>query len=98
MVALSIYVVVPKFDELFAFFGPNIPASSRILIASYPFAFLLPVFAAGLALVPGESSRWSRLVVPLVYASSFAIVVFVAVALYAPVYKLANETEGQHAP
>ena len=95
---VAIYLVVPQFHELFADFGSNIPAPTRVLMAIYPFAFVIPVIVAALCLLPTDSSRWRYFVVPLVYVFSFAVIGMIAVALYLPVFQLAHESETQHAP
>jgi hypothetical protein len=97
-VAIWIYVVVPPFEPVFAIFGATLPTAARILMAAYPFAFLFPIAAVGLSLLPAESSRWRHIVVPSIYVFAVAIICLVEWAAYAPMNMLINESEVQHAP
>jgi hypothetical protein len=88
VVAAGIYIYVPPFGPVFAAFGSDLPMSARLLMASYPFAFVLPlaVFASGLRIEP--HSRWRWFYVPSTYVAAIAVVAFVVWALYAPVFEL----------
>jgi type II secretory pathway component PulF len=88
VVATGIYVYVPPFVPVFASLGPDIPISGRILVASYPFAFLLPLAAAGCGIFLNPESSWRRLLAPLTYIVCIAVIVFVVLALYVPVFEL----------
>ena len=58
-----------------------------MLIAAYPFAIVLPLFAAacGMALAARPAGR---LLVPLAYGVAAGIIVFLALALYVPMFEL----------
>jgi hypothetical protein len=62
--------------------------AGRILIASYPFAFLLPLAAAAAGSLLAARSRWQTLLVPLTYVIALAIICLVALVLYVPVFEL----------
>jgi len=84
---VGIYVYVPPFVPVFAAMGPDLPLSGRVLVASYPFAFVLPLAAAASAMWLA-GSRWSKLLVPLTYVIALGIVCLVALVLYVPVFEL----------
>src|SRR6267142_2223308 len=89
VVAAGIYAFVPPFVPVLASLGPDIPASGRILVAGYPFAFVLPLAtAAAGSLLGAAGSRWQRLLVPLTYVIALALVCIVAMVLYVAVYEL----------
>ena len=90
IVTAAIYLYVPRFEPVFAPLGSDLPLSARILMSSYPFAFLLPVAAVAAALLPSPSSRWLKLIVPSAYVIGLALVAFVAWASYAPVFMLSE--------
>jgi type II secretory pathway component PulF len=90
VVTVAVYLYVPRFEPVFAPFGPDLPLSARILMASYPFAFLLPVTAVAFGLLPAQSSRWLRFVVPTTYVLGLVIVCFVVWASYAPIFMLSE--------
>ena len=92
VVAIGIYVYVPPFVPVFASMGADIPVSGRLLVASYPFAFLLPLAALAAESRLGPQSRWRRLLVPSAYAAAIAIICFVVLALYVPVFELSAAT------
>jgi hypothetical protein len=80
----AVYLYVPRFAPVFANF--ELPLSSRVLMAGYQFAFILPVVAAAAALLPSPSSPRLRYVVPGAYVIGLAILVFIVWATYAPVF------------
>ena len=88
-VAALVYFTVPQFVPILSPLGPELPPSTRVLLAAYPWAFVAPL--AGVTLVhfvPSSSQRlWIVLVVTYVIAAF--IVVFLFWALYAPMYDLA---------
>src|SRR5206468_12281280 len=79
VVATAIYVYVPPFVPVFASLGPDIPISGRVLVATYPFAFLLPLAAAAFGTVLNSRSAWRKLLVPLTYIVGLGVMVFVVV-------------------
>jgi hypothetical protein len=90
VVAAGIYIYVPPFAPVFAAWGDDIPMSARLLMASYPFAFVLPLaaFVSGLRL--DAKSRWRWFFVPSTYLAAIAVVAFVVWALYAPAFELST--------
>ncbi|HEY3078047.1 MAG TPA: hypothetical protein VGJ74_22965 [Burkholderiales bacterium] len=60
----------------------------RILLASYPFAFVLPLATAAAGSLLGAGSQWRRLLVPLTYVIALAIICLVALVVYVPVFEL----------
>jgi type II secretory pathway component PulF len=85
--AVAIYAVVPPFVPVLARLGPDIPLSSRFLIAAYPFAIALPVVTVASGLWLGAKPG-ARLLVPLAYVVAGGIVCFLALALYVPLFEL----------
>jgi type II secretory pathway component PulF len=88
LVAAAVYLYVPRFEPVFAPLGSDLPFSARILMSSYPFAFVLPVLAVAAVLLPSSSSRWLRFVVPTVYVTGMLLIAFVVWASYAPMFAL----------
>jgi type II secretory pathway component PulF len=82
-VAAIVYVLVPPFVPVLARLGNEMPVSARILIATYPFAIVLPILVAGI----GAMTRW-RLLVPIAYVVAAGIGVFLLLALYVPMFEL----------
>lgn len=97
VVATGIYVYVPPFVPVFASFGPDIPISGRMLVASYPFAFLLPLAAAASGIFLNPKLLLRRFLVPLTYVVVIAVACFVVLALYAPVFALSAVPEATRA-
>jgi type II secretory pathway component PulF len=90
VVAAAVYLYVPRLEPVFAPFGSDLPLSARILMSSYPFAFVLPIAAVAAALMPQQSSRWLKVVVPSAYVIALVLVGFVVWATYAPVFMLSE--------
>ena len=88
MVATGIYVYVPPFVPVFASIGPDVPISGRVLVATYPFAFLLPLAVAASGTFLNPASPWRKLLVPLTYIVSLGVLFLVVLALYVPVFEL----------
>ena len=82
MVAAIVYGLVPPFVPVLTRLGPDMPLSARILIAAYPFAVVLPLATA----VAGFFDL--RLLVPLAYVLGAAVLVFLLLALYVPMFEL----------
>ena len=97
VVAAGIYVCVPPFVPVFASLGPDIPMSGRMLVASYPFAFLLPLAAATCGIFLSPKSSWRRLLVPLTYIEGIGVALFVVLALYVPVFEISAAQAVTHA-
>lgn len=89
LVAAAAAVVVPQFQSMFAAFGADLPASTRLLLATYRGWALgvVPVGAIWLC-VPG---RRSRAVATLLTgaATAVALMVFGLWACYSPIVGLA---------
>ena len=93
VVAIGIYVYVPPFIPVFASLGPDIPISGRVLVATYPFAFLLPLAVAASGTFLNPRSPWRKLLVPLTYIVSLGVLFLVVLALYVPVFELSAAPE-----
>jgi type II secretory pathway component PulF len=92
MVAAGIYVYVPQFATLCEPLGEDLPISSQVLVTTYPFAFLLPLFALAIGWRLKSTPRWRTVFVPLTYIVAIALVCFVVWAIYAPMFELAKPT------
>ena len=97
VVAAGIYVYVPPFVPVFASLGPDIPMPGRLLVVSYPFAFLLPLATAASGIFLNSISPWRRLLVPLTYIVGIGVILIVVLALYVPVFELSAAQEATHA-
>lgn len=87
--AAFVYIVVPRFRPILDPLGRDLPRSTRLLFALYPWVFVVPLFSmAGAYLVP-RASRRAILVVLGTYVVAAAVIVFVFWALYSPMYDLA---------
>jgi hypothetical protein len=67
--------------------GPDLPLSGRILTASYPFAFVLPLAAAA-AGWRADGSRRRRLLVAVTYLIALGLTCWVALVLWVPMFEL----------
>jgi type II secretory pathway component PulF len=84
VVAAVVYVLVPPFLPVLARLGDEMPLSTRLLLAAYPYAIVLPAAAAGAGLFRPRA----RLLVPLAYTVGAGVLVFLLLALYVPMYEL----------
>jgi type II secretory pathway component PulF len=87
VVAAVVYSIVPPFVPVLERVGPDMPLSARMLLASYPFAIALPL-AAAIAGIALGARRAARLVVPVAYAIGAGVLLFLALALYVPMFEL----------
>ena len=81
--AAVVYIYVPPFVHIFDSFGEDTPLSGRMLVAAYPYAFVLPVMAALAGLTCDAES-----LVPLAYIVAAGLLCFVGLALYVPIVEL----------
>jgi hypothetical protein len=89
--AVGALFVVPRFAEMFAAFGAELPLSTRVLLATYRgwLAFPLLVLAVGLCW-PSAKNRPVAAVLAGTF-SAFAMLAFVLWACYAPIFRLAAQ-------
>jgi hypothetical protein len=85
--AVAVYALVPPFVPVLARLGADMPTSARILVAAYPFAVVLPLAAAVAGMALGSRPA-ARLVVLAAYAIGSGVLVFLALALYVPMFEL----------
>ena len=89
-VAALVYFLVPRFVPVLVPLGDDLPASTRVLLAAYPWAFVVPV--AGVAIVRFVRGSPRGLLITLLgtYLMAAFIVIYIIWALYSPVYELAS--------
>ncbi len=83
------YIVVPRFVPILAPLGNDLPMSTRVLLAIYPWAFLVPVVSVGSLLLLPRTSQGVWFVVFGTYIVAALAVIFIFWALYTPMYDLA---------
>ena len=86
IVAAIVYALVPPFVPVIARLGDQMPLSAHILLATYPYAVVLPLGAAAAGCVRPHA----RLLVPLAYALGAGVLLFLLLALQVPMFELSR--------
>jgi hypothetical protein len=87
--AIAVFLIVPRFQDVFVNFGAKLPLATIVLLATFRWWGIVPVVTFALwALWPNPSKKG---VAALVFGTVSAAVLFLYVlfALYAPVFQLA---------
>jgi hypothetical protein len=90
-VALGALVVVPQYQQLFADFGTDLPATSRLLLATFRWWSIAPLLTLALWFVwPSAASRGTAAVV-FGTISAAALFGFGCYGCYAPIFALTDK-------
>ena len=93
LVALAAWLIVPQFVTLLAQFG-ELPWTSRIVLATYRWWWLVPVAIAGMLAATGLHRTRPQRVVLAVNVLTGGLVAIMLLGLYAPIHSLANAVAG----
>lgn len=95
LIAAVAAVQIPRFTEVFRSFGADLPAITRLVVASAPYWGVLPLTSAAGAVIVWRHRQGSRrfrraALASLVLLATIAIVIvpLASAALYLPIYKL----------
>jgi len=87
--AVAVFLIVPRFQEMFVAFGAKLPLATELLLATFRWSGIVPVITFALwALWPNPSKKG---IAALFFGTVSAVVLFLFVffALYAPIFQLA---------
>ncbi len=89
--AIGALFVVPRFAEVFAGFGAELPLETRLLLATYRWWMAFPVLVVVIGMAwPKPNDRATAAVISGLFLA-IAMVVFVTWACYAPIFNLAAQ-------
>ncbi|MDZ4811628.1 MAG: hypothetical protein SGI99_03325 [Pseudomonadota bacterium] len=91
--AIGALFVVPRFAEVFAGFGAELPPATRLLLATYRWWLAFPVLVVVIGMAwPKSNDRATAAVISGLFLA-IAMIVFVTWACYAPIFSLAVQSQ-----
>jgi hypothetical protein len=88
LVAILSYSVIPAFAKIYVGFEIPLPWQTRVLVAVYPYAFVLPLSAVAIAFAARANPLLRARLLPFSLAVTVLLCGFMYWAAYAPIESL----------
>ena len=95
--AVGAYFIIPSFSEVFHGFGTELPLITNLILGSYKYFIVLPLFGSAICVNMFLRSEWSVQYQYYVFGSllglliiAFALIPLIIWAMYAPIFQISS--------